>query len=447
MIAVDSILPFLIGAFLGAGVLFVFFKSHSRANGIDQSLLENLSETLRELEGDDAPPKNDAELLERLNLISKNLQGRYDVLTNNLAAAVLVYDEDRTIRFVSPYTEVLTGYSTEEFYDLPQDLFESIAIDADGEKYARAKQISQLGEDFQLQYQIRHKSGLRLWLDTRFVPIFDEQEEVAGLLCVTLDVTESIKQRQLLEQQNQDLSDFSYMVSHDLKAPIFTIKGMVAAIGEDYGEKLGQDGKELLKFIEDGAKRLESLVASVIEYSAVSVKEGERRAVELEEVLTSAIKDLREQIRIADAVINLPTTFPIIAGDPIRYYQVFSNLIGNAIKYRSKERPLEIFISVKEYSNDAVAIDIEDNGLGIPSGKLKDIFRPYHRAHSSDIEGSGIGLASVKKIVERVGGIVSAESEENKGSVFRVILPLSKQSSNVEKTEAQIIIQNSGTQA
>ena len=259
---------------------------------------------------------------------------------------------------------------------------------------------------------------MRLWLDTRFVPIFDEKDQVAGLLCVTLDVTESIKQRQLLEQQNQDLSDFSYMVSHDLKAPIFTIKGMVTAISEDYGSKIGPDGEELLKYIEDGAKRLESLVASVIEYSAVSVKEGERNPVDLEEVLSSVIKDLREQIRLSEAEIILPTEFPIIAGDQLRYYRLFSNLIGNAIKYRSPKRKLKIQLSFKEHSHDLIAVDLEDNGMGIPAGKIKDVFRPYHRAHSSDIEGSGIGLASVKKIVEQAGGQVSVQSTEDQGVPF-----------------------------
>jgi PAS domain S-box-containing protein len=429
------ILAFCVGALISALLMLLNQKRQPKNTEVTNTLRQTLNETLEALEGPETHrPKSDTELLERLDSIARNLQGRYDVLINNIAAGVIVYDENRTVRFVSPYTEVLTGYPLSEFYDAPQDLFESIAVDADGEKYARAKQISHLGENFNLQYQIRHRSGLRLWLDTRFVPIFDDKDQVAGLLCVTLDVTESIKQRHRLEQQNQDLSDFSYMVSHDLKAPIFTIKGMVTAIAEDYGSKLGPDGEELLKFIDDGAKRLESLVASVIEYSAVSVKEGEKTVVALADVLTAVVKDLREQIRLSEAEIILPEHFPNVAGDQVRYYQVFSNLIGNAIKYRSPNRKLKIKLSVKEHSHDSIAVDIEDNGLGIPSGKIKDVFRPYHRAHSSDIEGSGIGLASVKKIVEQVGGQVSVTSTEDQGSIFRVTLPLAKASASKEQT-------------
>jgi PAS domain S-box-containing protein len=432
-VTIAIVSAFLSGAALVGVIVFLFIKRKLKSAGISQSQKIKLASTLFMLEGDqNEVPLSDNELLERLDSIARNLQGRYDVLINNLAAGVLVYDEDRTIRFVSPYTEVLTGYPISDFYEAPQDLFESIAVDHDGEKYARAKQISHLGENFQLQYQIRHRSGLRIWLDTRFVPIFDNKDQVVGLLCVTLDVTESIKQRHLLEQQNQDLSDFSYMVSHDLKAPIFTIKGMVGAIGEDYGDKLGEDGLELLKFIEDGAKRLESLVASVIEYSAVTVKEGERKPVETDEVLASVVKDFREQIRLAEAEIILPTNLPTVHGDPIRYYQVFANLIGNAIKYRSPKRKLRIELSVREHTHELVAVDITDNGLGIPQGKVKDVFRPYHRAHSSDIEGSGIGLASVKKIVERVGGQVSVTSVEDEGSTFRVLLPVAKPQVQIE---------------
>jgi len=418
---------FAIGVLIGTLSMLLIGRGKTKSLALSNTLKKSLAETLEQLEGPESQAPTDiSELLERLDLIAKNLQGRYDVLINNIAAAVIVYDENRTVRFVSPYTEILTGYALKEFYDAPQDLFESIAVDHDGEKYARAKQISHLGENFNLQYQIRHRTGLRLWLDTRFVPIFDDREQVAGLLCVTLDVTESIKQRQLLEQQNQDLSDFSYMVSHDLKAPIFTIKGMVTAIGEDYGSKIGPEGQELLKFIEDGAKRLESLVASVIEYSAVSVKEGERKPVDLQEVLSSVVKDLREQIRLSEAEVIIPSKFPIVAGDPLRYYQVFSNLIGNAIKYRSPKRKLKIELTVKEHPHDLIALDLEDNGLGIPAGKIKDVFRPYHRAHSSDIEGSGIGLASVKKIVDQAGGQVSVRSIEDQGITFRVTLPLAK---------------------
>lgn len=420
------LLTLMAGITLGLAVARSFQQSPQRPSPIRDETLTKLSLTLHELEGSDEVPSSTENLLDRLDSIARNIHGRYEVLTTNLAAAVIVYDEDWQVRFASPYTEVLTGYSPDEFYSSEADLFELIAVEGDGEKIARAKQVCRLGEEFHLQYQIKHRSSILLWVDGRFVPIFNEADEVIGMLSVTIDVTESIRQRKQLEQQNQDLSDFSYMVSHDLKAPIFTIKGMVAALQEDYGDKLGEEGGQLLAYITEGAQRLEKLVSSVIEYSAISIKEGTILPVQLKELMHSVMQDLSEQLRITGGKVSLSEALPSVSGDPVRIYQVFSNLLGNAIKYRSPERVLEVNIRARVLPNDFVQIEVEDNGRGIPEGKIKDIFRPYHRAHSSEIEGSGIGLASVKKIVEKAGGQVSVESVEGKGSTFKVILPLAK---------------------
>jgi PAS domain S-box-containing protein len=426
-------LGLLTGILLGGAAAALFLKVKRPVLCITPSFESELRETLLFLEGDEAKePKDLPELLERLEAIARNLQGRYNVLVDNLAAAVVVYDENWRIRFISPYTELLTGHTAEEFYTAQEDIFESISV----ERYARAKKVSQLGEDFHVQYQIRHRSGVMLWLDTRMVPITDEDGGVIGLLAVTIDVTESIRQRKQLEEQNQDLKDFSYMVSHDLKAPIFTIKGMVAALREDYAERLDADANGLLNYIVEGADRLEKLVSSVIEYSSITIRDSKIQSVFLGEILKSVLTDLSEQIRISEAKIVIPSSLPYLKGDPVRLYQVFSNLFGNAIKYRSPERALSIELRITRLEHDFVKIEIKDNGLGIPPGKLSDIFRPYHRAHSSEIEGSGIGLASVKKIVEKAGGSVSVVSEEGAGSIFSVVIPAAQVEERLESLRA-----------
>jgi len=414
------------GAALVVGIA-IGFLLRRKSKPLESGMTSQLIDTLLLLEGvEDQAPQSLPELLIRLDSISRNLQGRYDVLMNNLAASVIVYDENWRVRFISPYTEILTGYSAEDFYGSSEDLVETISVSP--EKYLRAKKVTQLGEDFHLQFQVRHRSGVTLWLDGRVVPITNENEEVIGLLAVLIDVTESIRQRKQLEEQNQDLKDFSYMVSHDLKAPIFTIKGMVAALKEDYGSKLDSEGHQLLQFIADGAERLEKLVSSVIEYSAISIREGKAEPVRLIDALETATKDLSEQNKIANGTITLPKTDLYLSADPVRLYQVFSNLIGNAIKYREPTRELKISIKAEAIDSSHILVEVTDNGMGIPANKLSDIFRPYHRAHSSDIEGSGIGLASVKKIVEKAGGTVSVTSEEGVGSTFSVLLPVGEAS-------------------
>lgn len=363
------------------------------------------------------------ELLAMLRSKVGELLARYELLTTNIAAAIVIYDTDRRVLFCSPFTEVLTGFTIDEIYGSDKDLLAEIVLESDREKFDRARSLAAMGEDYSVRYQVLHKSGLKLWLETRLVPLCDPDGKVVSLMLVTIDVTESVNHQRRIEEQNQDLSDFSYMVSHDLKAPIFTIKGMATALQEDFGEALGSEGKELLDFIMDGATRLEKLIASVIEYSSISTKQHKDDSVDLNDVMRQVLQDLSEQTKQAHASISVDSSLPVVRGDPLRCYQVFSNLVGNALKYRSKDRPAAITVRGGTTGRDLALIEVIDNGSGVPNDKLSDIFRPYHRAHGKEIEGSGIGLACVKKIVERAGGQVGVRSVQGQGSTFWVSLP------------------------
>lgn len=360
------------------------------------------------------------------------------LVLNNVAAAVILYNGDGSVNFCSPYIQVLTGYTEDQLnQSIDQnpndneniDFLKSIIAEEDWQRYKRARLVSHLGEDSLVRFRIKHKSGLELWLESRMVPIIDTSGEVQSVMTITIDVTDSINYQKQIEQQNQDLNDFAYMVSHDLKAPIFTIHGMADALRDDYSQLLPKDAIELLGFITDAAKRLDKLVASVLEYSALSNSNETQAEVSLNETISQVLSDYKEQLKSIDATFNVADKLPNIKADPIRVYQVFSNLIGNAIKYREKSRQLQVSITFKLFPPHLVQVEVKDNGLGIPSNKLKDIFRPYRRAHGGDIEGSGVGLACVKKIIDKLGGQVSVQSVEKQGSSFFITLPLSKTAS------------------
>ena len=347
----------------------------------------------------------------------------YELMTTNIAASVLIWTVDGRLVFCSPYTQVLTGYSLEDFSDSADDFFANLVIDEDRERYQRAVVVSRLGEDILVRYRIQHRSGLRLWLETRLVPISDEHDNVVTIMGVTIDVTDSLNYQRQIELQNRDLSDFAYMVSHDLKAPIFTIKGMASAMTEDYGETLDEDAQQMLRYIIDGSERLEKLVASVIEYSSLSTKESHIIDVDLNQTLANVVADLGELIKRKDAAIHIEDNLPSVRADQIRIYQVFSNLLGNALKYSSPERKPEISVRLRSRQRASLVIEVSDNGLGIPSAKLDDVFRPYRRAHGNIVEGSGIGLACVKKIIDQLNGAVSVTSVEGQGSTFSLEFP------------------------
>lgn len=351
------------------------------------------------------------------------LSDRYEILTENLAASVVIRDAFGEVCYCSPYTEVLTGYSLREINDYDGDFFTSIIQPSDRESFRKALQVCQLGERYLVRYRFMHAQGFEMWAETRIVPIVDDSGDVASTLAITLDVTASVRYQKKIEAQNRDLEDFSYMISHDLKSPIYTIKGMLNLIHEDCEESLTEDIEEPLQHIARSVNRLEALVGGVLEYSQISRDSSHDEVCELSTVLQDVISDYESHLKEVGGEILLSEKFPRVRGDSLRLYQIFSNLIGNAIKYRDEERVLSI--RVEEISSPAAHytfLTVSDNGLGIPEERISEIFRPFQRAHGQEIEGTGIGLACVQKLVEQIGGKVEVVSRVGQGSVFTVML-------------------------
>lgn len=369
-----------------------------------------------------------ARATERTRAELGQLRDEYRLLTTNLAAAVVMRDVSGTITFCSPFVEVLTGYPLQRFAAKESgsaDFLETIVHSEDRERYQRAMGIARTGESFQFRYRILHQSGIELWVETRIGPILQANGALSGTLAVTLDITGPMRYQRQVEERNRDLQDFTYMVSHDLKAPLFTIKGMTEILREDLGATLTPEIQETLTHIADASKRLEQLVGSVLEYARISSSEQQSLAVDTKSILEEVLNDFTSQIAECAATVELPTNPPVVLGERLRIYQVFSNLLGNALKYRAPGRQPQIHIEavILPLACEA-SFTVRDNGLGIPADRLDQIFRPFHRAYQGTVEGSGIGLACVKKIVERSGGTISVESTLEEGSAFRFTLPL-----------------------
>jgi PAS domain S-box-containing protein len=348
---------------------------------------------------------------------------RAKIFSDNLVAAIVLRNAEAKIVYCSPYTEVLTGYSIQEIKSCAGDFFESVMHADDREQYRRALKICASGEAFQYRYRLTHRTGIEIWVETRTVPILNQDGRVESYLSVTLDVTGNVRYQKQVEEKNRDLQDFTYMVSHDLKAPIFTIKGMLGIIRDDFGKSLSPDFQEVLGHIERGILRLEQLVSRVLEYSRISTQDGKAEPVDLSHTLAEVAKDFSTQLAEAKGTLTIPPNLPSVSGDPLQIYRVFANLIGNAIKYRSPDRAVAISISY-ELTRDGryVRISVVDNGQGIPADKIESVFRPFHRLHGASVEGTGIGLATVKKIAERSGGSIELKSAEDAGSTFIVSL-------------------------
>lgn len=363
------------------------------------------------------------DLITTLKQSDANHKARYKILTDNVAAAVVLHEGDGTVLWCSPFTEVVTGFSLTEIYRGASDFLRTNLHEDDRESFERSLKIVATGEPFQFRYRFYHKSGRSLWLETRTVPIFDSSLNGYVALSITLDVTAQVMTHNQLEERNRDLSEFTYMISHDLKAPLLTIAGMLEVIESDDALKQSPSLAEPLSYIRRASRRLESLVQGVIELARVSASSRSLEPIALSEVINEVIEDHRLQVERSNSRITTVTELPVVLGDRTQLYQVISNLVGNALKYRAESRPLTVSIeALRGRTPRKTALVIRDNGRGIAPQHIDQIFKPFARAGEDVIEGSGIGLASVKKLVEKLGGAITVESSLESGTTFTIEL-------------------------
>ena len=235
---------------------------------------------------------------------------------------------------------------------------------------------------------------------------------------IELKLNENIKK---LAQSNKELEQFAYITSHDLREPLRMITSFLQLLERRYHDQLDQDANEFIGFAVDGAKRLDAMTNDLLQYSKISSQKKEIIPVNFEHVLKHALENLKVQIEESNAIIT-HDPLPTINGDEQLKVQLFQNIIGNAIKYRS-EKPPKIHISATKEKNQYL-FSIKDNGIGMSSKHLEKIFTIFQRLHTQeDYEGTGIGLAIAQKIVHQQGGQIWVESEPGKGSTFYFTIP------------------------
>ena len=229
------------------------------------------------------------------------------------------------------------------------------------------------------------------------------------------------KTMEKLQKSNSELEQFAYVASHDLQEPLRMISNFLQLLKKRYEGQLDSDADEFIGFAVDGAKRMQILINDLLAYSRVTSKAEAFENVNLEKVLDEVLFNLEIDIEKNQAIIKREP-LPEIHADYSQMVQVFQNLVGNALKYRSDEKP-EISISTKK-EHDHWLFGVKDNGIGIESEYFPQIFQIFRRLHTHDeYEGTGIGLAITKRIIEHHQGKISVESEPEKGSTFYFTIP------------------------
>ena len=225
-----------------------------------------------------------------------------------------------------------------------------------------------------------------------------------------------------LERSNRDLEQFAYVSSHDLQEPLRMIRSFSQLFMQRHGDSIDDEGKELLGFVTNGAERAQRLVSDLLEFSRVGSSSKAFEPVELDAVLARAIDVLTPALEDAGGRIVHEPGMPRIQGDAAQLERLFVNLIGNAIRYRSDDRPLEIHIDGRPVGS-RWEVTVRDNGIGFDNEHAERIFKMFQRLHGRDeYGGTGIGLAICERIVERHGGHIRALGEPGVGSTFTFTL-------------------------
>ncbi|GMT41946.1 MAG: hypothetical protein IEMM0002_0357 [bacterium] len=228
------------------------------------------------------------------------------------------------------------------------------------------------------------------------------------------------KKGKQLEEANKELEEFNYVASHDLQEPLRTLTSYCTFLKKDVGENLSEKARQDIDFITDAAKRMQKLIQDLLELSRAGRWEPKMEAVDLSQCVKAVSSDLDTRIRECNGTVKWDT-LPTVTGDCSHLSRVMQNLVGNALKFHKKEPPVVNVSAQRE--NGMWAITIADNGIGMEPQYLDQIFMPFKRLHGKGtFEGSGIGLSVCKKIVERHGGEIKAESELGKGSSFKFTL-------------------------
>jgi PAS domain S-box-containing protein len=335
-------------------------------------------------------------------------------------------------------------------YDSPDDMLNSLT-DIRHQLYCYPEErdlvlsiLREQGTVLGYECQFFRKDKQPIWISISAAIVRDDAGKPLFIEGLITDIRERKQTEELLarktaelERSNKELEQFASVASHDLKAPLATIGGFSQVLYERYNDKLDEKGQRALFHIIKGTLRMELLIQDLLAYSRVTTGGQSFSLIHCNTVIDMALGNLRAATEQNDAVITVDD-LPDVHGDEMQFVQLFQNLIGNAIQYRS-EQPPRIHVSAKRLDDPALhsalriphsamepgwLFSVTDNGIGIAPVHFEKIFEIFRRLHSNDkYPGTGIGLAICKKIVERHGGRIWVESEPGKGSTFYFTVP------------------------
>jgi PAS domain S-box-containing protein len=355
---------------------------------------------------------------ERFRLIVSNVKDYANIMLDT--EGLIVSWNQGAERIKGYRAEEIIGQHFSRFYDA-EDL-------RNGVPARELKQTIETGRFEGEGWRVR-KDGSRFLANIVITALRDEKGRLRGFGKITRDITERrqaeealMKTMAELKRSNEELGQFAYVASHDLQEPLRMVASYTQLLAQRYKGRLDSDADEFIGYAVDGCNRMQRLIQDLLSYSHAGTNIGVLRKISVEKALEEAMANLQVTIKESGAVVT-HDSLPTILTDDAQLVQVFQNLIGNAIKYHGTEAP-RVQVSATNNAGNEWIFSVRDNGLGIEPQYFERIFILFQRLHGQkEFEGTGIGLAMCKKIVDRLGGRIWVNSQPKHGSTFFFALP------------------------
>lgn len=351
-----------------------------------------------------------------------------DDILHNMGECLIVFDRAYAIKTVNQAVERLLGWKKYQLIGepiskiLPSDttLFEDGGLEALAEK----KTVKGIETVY------RTKEGKDVIVSFSATVMWNRAGKLDGIVSIATDITEQKKMykevvdaQKELERSNSDLEQFAYVASHDLQEPLRMVSAYMSLLDKRYKSKLDESAQEFIEFAVNGAERMRSLIQDLLQYSRLG-KKKELAQLDVKETTDAALNNLTVRIEETHAKVQV-LEMPQVLGDKVTLTQLFQNLIGNALKFQKKGTvpEVEIKATLDEEQSDWI-FSVRDNGIGIEEEYREKIFQIFERLNARDeYEGTGIGLAVCKRIVENHNGRIWVESAYGRGTTFYFTIP------------------------
>lgn len=341
---------------------------------------------------------------------------------------VAITDPRGVITMVNDQFCEISGYSREELIGRTHRIINSGTHPK--EFFVALWKAITSGQTWQGEICNRRKDGSLYWVDTTIVPFKDAEGFTTQYVSIRTDVTklkksieENLATNEELRHKNAEMEQFAYTVSHDLKSPLVTIMGYIGYLKRDIEENRYERTDRFIESISKASEKMRSTIDDLLELSRVGRVAHDPAPYDLNELVAAVINDLKPQIHELGAKVTVASNLPPVHGDRVRIEQVLQNLVANALKYaRQDDKKLEIKLSAQPDDDGMVRIEVRDNGPGIPPDFAEKVFGLFERLKSGT-EGTGIGLAIVRRIAELHGGHAWVESNPDGGANFIVTFP------------------------